>query len=143
MKYNPIQHSTSELPSVLLDDHSWLTIVLCGFSGVGKTSLVTKFFYGCTPETLLPTITVEDTTKRINIGEKSVRVQVLEMNGQKSFRPITIPYFKRAHGVILIYDVTEEISFNEVSKWVEHIEVNAPKNVECSIVDLAASKIIR
>jgi GTPase SAR1 and related small G proteins len=61
--------------------------------------------------------------KTIRVDERNVALQLWDTAGQERFRSMTKNYFRRADGVMLLYDVTNERSFNSVKNWVEAVEV--------------------
>lgn len=61
--------------------------------------------------------------KTIRVDERNVALQLWDTAGQERFRSMTKNYFRRADGVMLLYDVTNERSFNSVKNWMEAVEV--------------------
>ena len=57
-------------------------------------------------------------------------MQIWDTAGQERFRTITQTYYKGAMGIVLMYDVTREDSFNNVSSWIKQIEQHAKPDVE-------------
>ena len=62
----------------------------------------------------MPTIGIDFRIKTINIANKSVKLQVWDTAGQERFRTITQTYYKGAMGILLVYDVTDEATFNNI-----------------------------
>ena len=67
--------------------------------------------------------------KTINIDNKRVKLQVWDTAGQERFRTITQTYYKGAMGIILVYDATEEQTFNNIQNWLKQIDQHASSNV--------------
>ena len=65
---------------------------------------------------------------------KNVKVQIWDTAGQDRFRAITKNYYKGAHGIILIYDVTNQLSFDNVSNWINQIKEEASDKVTIFLV---------
>lgn len=63
--------------------------------------------------------------KTINVQEQRVKLQVWDTAGQERFRTITQTYYKGAMGIILVYDCTEEATFNNISNWLKQIDTHA------------------
>eukprot|EP00829_Urostomides_striatus_P006655 TRINITY_DN1722_c0_g1_i1.p1 TRINITY_DN1722_c0_g1~~TRINITY_DN1722_c0_g1_i1.p1 ORF type:complete len:188 (+),score=64.68 TRINITY_DN1722_c0_g1_i1:53-616(+) len=61
-------------------------------------------------------------------GTKDVKLQIWDTAGQDRFRSITGTYYKGAHGIIIVYDVTDRYSFNEIEKWMGQVDKLAPEN---------------
>ena len=57
--------------------------------------------------------------KTINVNDQRVKLQVWDTAGQERFRTITQTYYKGAMGIILVYDCTEEATFNNISNWLK------------------------
>ena len=62
----------------------------------------------------MPTIGIDFRIKTINIANKSVKLQVWDTAGQERFRTITQTYYKGAMGILLVYDVGDEATFNNI-----------------------------
>ena len=58
-----------------------------------------------------------------------MKLQIWDTAGQERFRTITVSYFKGAHGIVLVYDVTERDSFENIQHWVHQIRENADERV--------------
>ena len=56
-------------------------------------------------------------------------MQIWDTAGQERFKNIIASYYRGAHGILLIYDVTDKDSFKNLSNWLIEIEKNASKNV--------------
>ena len=61
--------------------------------------------------------------------DQRVKLQVWDTAGQERFRTITQTYYKGAMGIILVYDCTEETTFNNISNWLKQIEAHASSGV--------------
>ena len=67
----------------------------------------------------MPTIGIDFRIKTINIMNKNVKLQVWDTAGQERFRTITQTYYKGAMGILLVYDCTEEVTFNNIQNWLK------------------------
>ena len=112
-----------------------LKIVLIGDSGVGKTSLLYRFIEGKFINSRLCTICADFKTKLIKIDESTIaKVTIWDTAGQEKYKAITRNYYKDAHGIILIYDVTNKSSFKNLPAWLNDINNNNNLGEDISII---------
>lgn len=84
-----------------------------------------KFSDNQYPKSHLPTIGVDYKSKVLKVDDKTVKLQIWDTSGQERFKTITSSYYKGAKGVILTYDCSEDDSFENISKWIEQIDLYA------------------
>ena len=104
-------------------------IILIGNSAVGKTSLFKKIMTGSFSEKNISTIGMDKRTFTIDaeVDEqgknvtKSFNISLIDTAGQERYKSITKTYFKGADCILLIYDVTNKESYDNVSMWIESI----------------------
>ena len=100
-----------------------LIVVLVGDSGVGKTSLMSQYIKKEFPESPIPTISVEFSTKVIKIKEGGyVKGQIWDTTGQERYRAIASHHYRKAVGAILVYDVTNRKTFDNCLGWYKDIK---------------------
>ena len=104
-------------------------VLLLGNSNVGKSSLFLRFVDDIWNDTFVPTIGVDFKIKTFEIDEKKIKMQIWDTAGQERFKNIIASYYRGAHGILLIYDVTDKDSFRNLANWLIEIEKNANKNV--------------
>ncbi|KAJ3448036.1 ras and ef-hand domain-containing protein [Anaeramoeba flamelloides] len=104
--------------------HHLVKLIVLGDTGVGKTSIILKYIENKFLLTVPSTIAVDFKFQVLNILNRKVRVQVWDTAGQEIFRGIVRNYYRRSHGVILIYDVVNKNSFDSLPSWFEEIEEN-------------------
>ena len=104
-------------------------VLLLGNSDVGKSSLLLRFVDKVWTDSFVPTIGVDFKVKTMQIGEKTVKMQIWDTAGQERFRNVVASYFRGSNGILLIYDVTNKDSFKNLDNWLEVIENNASDNV--------------
>jgi Ras-related protein Rab-1A len=96
---------------------------------VGKSSLLLRYVDSVWSDTFVPTIGVDFKVKTIEIDGKKVKLQIWDTAGQERFRTVVSTYFRGAHGIFLIYDITNRDSFKNLENWLIEIEKNASENV--------------
>ena len=112
------------------EDYEYIfKVLLLGNSNVGKSSLFLRFVDDIWNDTFVPTIGVDFKIKTFDIDEKKIKMQIWDTAGQERFKNIIASYYRGAHGILLIYDVTDKDSFKNLSNWIIEIEKNANKNV--------------
>ncbi|KAH1045655.1 hypothetical protein J1N35_036439 [Gossypium stocksii] len=72
--------------------------------------------------------------RTIELDGKRIKLQIWDTAGQERFRTITTAYYRGAMGILLVYDVTDESSFNNIRNWIRNIEQHASDNVNKVLV---------
>jgi len=111
-----------------------LKMLLVGDSGVGKSCLLLRFSDGTFTHSFMPTIGIDFKVRTIAIDGKDIKLQLWDTAGQERFRTITAAYYRGGHGVVLVYDVTDQNSFNHVKTWMKSIETHASQGVNKILV---------
>ena len=104
-------------------------VLLLGNSDVGKSSLILRYVDQVWSDTFVPTIGVDFKVKTLELQNKQIKMQIWDTAGQERFRNVISSYFRGAHGILLIYDVTNRDSFKNLESWLIEIEKNASENV--------------
>ena len=106
-------------------EHDYLfKLIIVGDCGVGKSSLLLQFTDANFYDTYLSTIGVDFKIKTIQIDNKTVKLQIWDTAGQERFKSIITSYYRGSHGLLLVYDVTSEKSFNNLDTWLNEIKSN-------------------
>lgn len=97
-------------------------VLLLGDSGVGKTGLIMRYCDNTFPVSFSSTIGVDIKMKLIvNKRGERIKLQIWDTAGQERFKTITSNVYRGVHGLLLVYDVTDEVSFEHVTSWIEHV----------------------
>ncbi|XP_028833540.1 ras-related protein Rab-13-like isoform X1 [Denticeps clupeoides] len=104
-------------------------LLLIGDSGVGKTCLIIRFAEDNFNSTYISTIGIDFKVKTIDVDGKKVKLQIWDTAGQERFKTITTAYYRGAMGIILVYDITDEKSFENIQNWMKSIKENASAGV--------------
>ncbi|XP_032568835.1 ras-related protein Rab-13 isoform X1 [Chiroxiphia lanceolata] len=105
-------------------------LLLIGDSGVGKTCLVIRFAENDFSSTYISTIGIDFKIRTVDIDGKKIKLQIWDTAGQERFKTITTAYYRGAVGIILVYDITDEKSFENIQNWMKSIKENASAGVE-------------
>ena len=89
-------------------------LLIIGDSGVGKSCLLLRFAEGTYTDSYISTIGVDFKIHTVNLDGKVVKLQIWDTAGQERFRTITSSYYRGAHGIIVVYDVTDQETFSEL-----------------------------
>ena len=97
-------------------------LVTLGDSKVGKTSLILRYVDDEFNLNYLSTMGFDLKIKKIKLSNnKEVKVKIFDTAGQERFKSIASNYLKKAEGIILVYDITDRISFENIDNWVDDI----------------------
>ena len=119
-------------------EHSY-KILLLGDTAVGKTCFLKRYTDDTFQDAYLSTIGFDYKYKIVTLENgKKVKLQLWDTAGQERFRTIAKSYYKGAQGIILMYDVTSQRTFDNIRKWLTQIKEEASSKV-CII--LIANKI--
>ncbi|KAE8210160.1 hypothetical protein CF319_g2114 [Tilletia indica] len=128
-------------------DYDYLfKLLLIGDSGVGKSCLLLRFADDSYSESYISTIGVDFKIRTIELEGKTVKLQIWDTAGQERFRTITSSYYRGAHGIIVVYDVTDQDTFANVKQWLQEIDRYACEGVNKLLVgnksDLTNKKVV-
>ena len=104
-------------------------ILLLGDAGVGKSSIILRYTKNEFNASMVSSIGVDFKTKDIIVNDKKVKLQLWDTAGHERFRTITTSYYRGAHGIATVFDLSERESFEHVEKWLEEINKYAKENV--------------
>ncbi|KAH9221836.1 ras-related protein rab-like protein-18 [Leptodontidium sp. 2 PMI_412] len=103
-----------------------LKILMIGPSGAGKSALLIRY---CDDqfdnESSTATIGVDFKMKKLSVHNTPYRLNLLDTAGQERFRTLSNSYYRGAHGVILVYDISNRDSFLAMERWFDEVESNA------------------
>ena len=105
-----------------------LSFILIGDSTVGKTCFLTRYFKNQFNEAFLSTIGIDKEIKHVKVGNDSYKMTLWDTAGQERFKCLPKKYYQNADGVLLLFDVTNEDTFNNVSNWMKDVKDNSNKD---------------
>ncbi|XP_031103735.1 ras-related protein RABE1e-like [Ipomoea triloba] len=106
-----------------------IKLLLIGDSGVGKSCLLLRFSEDSFTQSYITTIGIDFKVRTIELDGKRMKLQIWDTAGQERFRTITTAYYRGAMGILLVYDVTDESSFDNIRNWMKNIEQHASDTV--------------
>jgi len=109
-------------------------LLLIGDSGVGKTCLLFRFSDDAFNTTFISTIGIDFKIKTVEVDGKKIKLQIWDTAGQERFHTITTSYYRGAMGIMLVYDITQEKTFENIAKWLRNIDEHASEGVERMIL---------
>ncbi|XP_072024512.1 ras-related protein Rab-13-like [Amphiura filiformis] len=109
-------------------------LLMIGDSGVGKTCMLCRFTEEGFIQPHLTTIGIDFKMKNMVLDDKRIKVQVWDTAGQERYNTITAQYFRRAQGIMVIYDITSETSFLNSQKWLRMVSENGCDDIEKLLV---------
>ena len=128
-----------------MDSSKRLTLVLAHV-GVGKSCLLLRFSDDSFTPSFITTIGIDFKIRTIELEGKRIKLQIWDTAGQERFRTITTAYYRGAMGILLVYDVTDERSFNNIRNWIKNIEQHASEGVNKILIgnkcDILEKKVI-
>ncbi|ODQ63564.1 ras-domain-containing protein [Nadsonia fulvescens var. elongata DSM 6958] len=128
-------------------DYKYLVkMLLIGDSGVGKSCLLLRFYDDNFTPSFITTIGIDFKVKKLNIDDIPVKLQIWDTAGQERFKTVTTSYYRGAMAILLVYDVCDEKSFENVKQWYQYIEDYANEDVEVTLVankvDMSDKRVI-
>ncbi|XDV35525.1 hypothetical protein PO909_005456 [Leuciscus waleckii] len=101
-------------------------VVMVGNSCVGKTSFIRRFHEGQYTEDYRSTIGVDTFIQTVELPDRTVKLQIWDTAGQERFHSITSQVFRKADGILLMYEITCSKSFISVRDWISEAREKAP-----------------
>ena len=72
--------------------------------------------------------------RTVGIDGKRVKMQIWDTAGQERFRTITTAYYRGAMGIVMCYDISDEVSFFNLRNWMRSVEQHADENTQLILV---------
>lgn len=109
-------------------------IVVVGDYGVGKSSIISRFCDDFFPESHATTIGIDFKVKTVTLDRQKIKLEIFDTAGLEKFRPIASAYYQNASGVLIVYDVTDAESFQNISKYFRDVKFFIPPDAEMLLV---------
>jgi small GTP-binding protein len=122
-----------------------MKVLLLGDSGVGKSSLMMRFAANSFSEETNPTIGIDFRVKQLDLGEGEgglVNLQLWDTAGQERFRTLTSSYYRGAHAMIFVFDITRPETLDSVKMWMQEAQSYCgAANINDIVMVLVANKV--
>uniref|UniRef100_A0A3Q1AQB5 EF-hand domain-containing protein n=1 Tax=Amphiprion ocellaris TaxID=80972 RepID=A0A3Q1AQB5_AMPOC len=109
-------------------------LVLAGDAGAGKSSFLLRLTLNEFRGDIQTTLGVDFQIKRMLVDGEKTCLQIWDTAGQERFRSIARSYFRKAHGILLLYDVSSESSFLNVRAWVDQIQDSTDEKIPMCVI---------
>ena len=106
------------------DEEELLKILIIGESAVGKSCLLLRYTDNRFTEAFMTTIGVDFKTKFLHIDGDEVKLQIWDTAGQEKFRAITKAYYRGAHGILVVFDISRRDTFNQTKGWIDSNKIS-------------------
>jgi small GTP-binding protein len=104
-------------------------IIVVGESGVGKTCLLVRFVRDTFDEDAQPTLGIEFLSKIVQTETRRIQMQLWDTAGQELFRSVTRGYYRGSAGALVLFDLTNRHSFQNIEQWVHDVTAAARNDV--------------
>ncbi|CAD5221646.1 unnamed protein product [Bursaphelenchus xylophilus] len=126
---------TRKRSSVFADAHFSYTVMLLGDSCTGKTCLLIRFKDGTfMNNNFISTVGIDYRNKLVEVDKFKVKLQIWDTAGQERFRSITSSYYRDADALLLVYDITNRSSFDNIRNWLTQVQEYAKETVQMTLV---------
>ena len=116
-------------------------LLIIGDSTVGKTSILSRFTNGIFNSNYLATVGLDSFTKDEIIDDKTIRIKIWDTAGQERYKSLTKGFFRNAEGVMLVYDVTNSETYENLKFWLQSIKNNTSPDMGEIPIILIGNKI--
>ena len=117
------------------------SILLLGDSCVGKTSLISRYANGIFKDEYIATVGLDLVSKQEIINDKNINVKLWDTAGQERYKALTPSYLRGADGVVLVFDVTNSETFDNLKFWLDSLKNNLGENNSFLPVVINGNKI--
>lgn len=122
-----------------------LKIILIGDANVGKTSILFNYTGHHFSESYKSTIGVEYKEKKLKVNKHKVVLDIWDTSGQERFHSITKNYFRNANGILFVYDISDQKSFDSIKNWIidsEKFDTECQKILVGNKCDLEENRVV-
>ena len=99
-------------------------LLVVGNSAVGKSSILRRFTQDKFNPNYFATVGIDFFTKDVKLDDKVIHIKIWDTAGQERYKSLTQGFFRNAQGIIIVYDITNQTSFDDLKYWIQSIENN-------------------
>ncbi len=111
-----------------------MRFITIGDSATGKSSLVLRYAKDRWDDSPTATVGVDLRIKTVRMSGRTVKLKIWDTAGQEQYRTITKSFYRGAHAVIMVYDITSQSSFKSMKRWMEDVDEYAGPGVEVVVI---------
>ena len=111
-----------------------IQLIMIGESNVGKTSLIRRYTKNLFNLNHLETAGIEFNSREEKINNKIVKVKIWDTAGQEIFHSLTKNFYRKADGIIIVFDITQKESFDKIHDWIKSVHDNIETYREIQII---------
>ena len=104
------------------ENEEGINIMTLGKSSIGKTSFITRFTEDIFQSSYFATVGIDYKTRIINIKNEQYKLIFYDTAGQEKYKSLSLNMIKKAHGIIIMYDITDKSSFDSVPEILNNIK---------------------
>ena len=116
-------------------------ILIIGDSTVGKTSILSRYTNGTFNSNYLATVGLDNFSKDEIIDNKTIRIKIWDTAGQERYKSLTKGFFRNAQGIVIVYDVTNQETFDNLIYWINSIKNHMESEIDKIPVIVIGNKI--
>ena len=110
-------------------------VILIGSMSVGKTSLMQQYAHDKVSLSIAPTVGVEFATRSVKLRDgNTVKCQLWDTAGQERYRAVCSAHYKRAMGALIVYDITNRSTFEELDNWIQSLLEKSSQDIQVVLV---------
>ncbi len=118
--------STSNMDNACSSDYfqyndNKIKISFLGYSGAGKTSLINNYLYGEFKYNVNSTIGLIHQIQNIFLNDQNIQILISDTSGQEKFNSIPRSYYRNNDAFVIVYDITDQLSFNALKFWIDDV----------------------
>ena len=105
-----------------------LKLLTIGDQFVGKSSIINRYIDDKFNENITPTLAIDYKTKMIQKGENLIKISIYDTAGEEKYRHLIKNYYNGSNGILLVFDITDKNSFDNLNFWLDELEKNCNLN---------------